>query len=118
MVGEYTVAYGGLLGITNVGFSLVVLVIVLYYIKSHSKLDELSRRFLFSGFFLGIHQVTFFLGDDFIYALTNTLFFISLFYSLIYIVRHNTVLNKKLEEHESSNTELKNRLDELKKEIT
>ena len=118
MEGVCATAYGGLLGITNVGFSLAVLAIVIYYIKARARLDELSRRFLLAGFFLGIHELTFFLKDDFIYELTKTLFFISLFYSLVYIVRHNTTLNTKLKEHEKSNTELKKRLDELKKEKT
>ena len=117
MVGDSAASYMGLLGITNIGFSLVVLAIVIYYVKARGKLDELSRRFLIAGLFLGVHELTFFLKDDFIYELTKTLFFIALFYSLVYIVRHNTATDKKLEDQESSNSEMKKRMEELKNEI-
>lgn len=106
--------YEGLIGIANVVLSLIVFAIVLYYLKVRSTLDELSRRFLLAGFFLGVHELTFFLKDDFVYELTKTLFFIALFYSLISVVR----IKEKLKDHEALNAELKKRLEELKKEIT
>jgi glycerol-3-phosphate acyltransferase PlsY len=110
--------YGGIIGVTNVILSLAVLIMLLYYFKFRATLDELSRRFLFAGLFLGIHELTFFLGDSFIYELTKTLFFITLFYSLIFVVRHNSAIQEKLTEQETFNTELKKRLEDLKKEIT
>jgi hypothetical protein len=117
MAGVCTAAYGGLIGLTNLTLSVIVFAILIYYFKVRSKLDELSRRFLLAAFFFGVHELTFFLVDDFIYELTKTLFFIALFYSLLYIVRHNVTLKEKLEEHETLNKELKKRLEELKKEI-
>lgn len=118
MAGFCAEGYEGLLVITNVGLSLAVLVIAVYYVKNRSKLDELSGRFLLSGFFLGVHELTFFLGDPFIQELTKTLFFITLFYALLFIVQRNAELEKNITEQEELNTELKKRLDELKKEIT
>ncbi|MEE8403547.1 MAG: hypothetical protein V3R93_07310 [Candidatus Hydrothermarchaeaceae archaeon] len=117
MTGGYAMDYGGIIGVANVALSLTVLAMLIYYFKFHSTLDELSRRFLFAGFFLGIHELTFFLEDPFVYELTKTLFFIALFYSLMFIVRHNTSLKEKLEKQETFNEELKKRLEELKKEI-
>ena len=118
MIGGCATEYGGIIGITNVILSLAVLIMLLYYFKARATLDELSRRFLFAGLFLGIHELTFFLGDTFIYELTKTLFFITLFYSLIFMVRHNSTLQEKLAEQETFNTELKKRLEDLKTEIT
>lgn len=118
MVGVCTAAYGGLVGITNLALGIVVLAILVYYFKVRSKLDELSGRFLLAGFFLGVHELTFFIGDAFVFELTKTLFFITLFYALIFIVRQNTALKENLTEHDEFNKELKKRLDELKKEIT
>jgi hypothetical protein len=105
-------------GITNIGLSLAVLAIAVYYVRTRSKLDEMSGRFLLSGFFLGVHELTFFLGDTFIQELTKTLFFITLFYALLSIVQRNAELEKNLAEQGALNAELKKRLDELKKEIT
>jgi len=110
--------HGGLIEIANAAFGLVVLAMLLYYLKFHRTLDELSRRFLVAGFFFGIHELTFFLGSTFVYELTKTLFFITLFYSLMFVVRHNSSLNEKLAEQETFNAELKERLKDLKKEIT
>ncbi len=117
MIGGCATEYGGIIGITNVILSLAVLIMLLYYFKLRATMDELSRRFLFAGLFLGIHELTFFLGDNFIYELTKTLFFITLFYSLIFVVRHNSAIQEKLTEQETFNTELKKRLEDLKKEI-
>ncbi len=118
MSGGSTIGYDGIVGIANVVLSLLVLIMLLYYLKFRSSMDELSRRLLLAGFFLGIHELTFFLGNSFVYELTKTLFFITLFYSLMFIVKHNIVLKEKLEENEMSNMELKRRLEEIKKEIT
>lgn len=117
MTGGCTVGYDGLIGVTNVGLSLAVLAMLLYYLKVRNTLDELSRRFLFAGFFLGVHELTFFLKNNLVYELTKTLFFITLFYALVFVIRHNVTLTEKLDEQEKFNQELKNRLDELKEEI-
>ncbi len=109
--------YEALVGFTNIGLSLVVLAIALYYFKMRSKIDELSGRFLLSGFFLGVHELTFFLGDLFVQELTKTLFFITLFYALVFIVQQNSSLEANITKQDMSNEELKKRLDELKKEI-
>jgi hypothetical protein len=118
MSGGSEAMYEGLVEVTNIGLSLAVLAIAIYYFKARSKLDELSGRFLLAGFFLGIHELTFFLGDPFVQELTKTLFFITLFYALIFIVQQNTALEEDITKHGISNEELKKRLDELKKEIT
>lgn len=118
MVGGCAAPYGGLIEIANVSLSLIVLVIALYYFAARKKLDELSRRFLLAGFFFGIHEMTFSLGDPFIQELTKTLFFLTLFYALIFIVQQNSALEKNLSEQEKFNQDLKERLEELKKEIT
>jgi glycerol-3-phosphate acyltransferase PlsY len=118
MIGGCAATYGGLIGLTNVGLSIAIFVILIYYFKLRTSLDELSRRFLLAGFFLGVHELTFFLGDDFVYELTKTLFFVALFYSLVYIVRHNVNMKEKLDEQNTFAEELKKRLEEVKKEIT
>lgn len=110
--------YEGMVEITNIALSLVVLGIAVYYFKVRNSLDELSGRFLLAGFFLGVHELTFFLGDVFVQELTKTLFFITLFYALVYIVRQNTAMEENLSEQDKFNEELRKRLNELKKEIT
>ena len=118
MLGGFITAYEGLVGITNLALSIVVLAILVYYFRVRSKLDELSGRFLLAGFFLGIHELTFFLGDPFVQELTKTLFFIALFFALIFIVQSNRALEENLTSQDKLNEDLKKRLDELKKEIT
>jgi heme exporter protein D len=103
----------GLIRITKIVFTLIVLALYVLYVLRHRRLDELSRRFLLSGFFFGIHELTFFMGDAFIYELTKMLFFISLFYSLLFIVRQNTNLKKELEEQKARNKKLKERTEEI-----
>ncbi len=118
MLGGIVTEYEGLVGITNLVLSVVVLAILVYYFRVRSKLDELSGRFLLAAFFLGIHELTFFLGDPFIQELTKTLFFITLFFALLYIVQHNKVLEENLTNQDKLNEDLRKRLEELKKEIT
>lgn len=118
MVGGCAATYEGIIEITNLALSLVVPAILVYYFRVRSKLDELSGRFLLAAFFLGIHELTFFLGDPFIQELTKTLFFITLFFALIYIVQHNKTMEETLTKQDELNEDLKKRLDELKKEIT
>jgi cell division protein FtsL len=118
MAGGYVPAYEGLIGIANISLSILVLAMAAYYFKVRSKLDELSGRFLLAGFFLGVHELTFFLGDLFVQELTKTLFFITLFYALVFIVQQNTSLEENITKQDVFNEELKKRLDELKKEIT
>ncbi len=118
MLGGQLIEYGGIIGVANVALSLAVLAMLIYYFKARSTLDELSGRLLLTGIFLGIHELTFFLEDAFVYELTKTLFFIMLFYSLVFIVRHNTTLKERLEEQNTFNTELKNRMEEIKEKVT
>ncbi len=120
---ELTMAIGHIseetiVGIANATISVAVLLILVYYLKFHTRLYELSRRFLFAGLFLGIHQLTFFLNNPLVYELTKTMFFLTLFYSLMFIVRNSEGLELKLLEQEKFNRELKARLDEIKKEVT
>lgn len=117
-MGGCATTYEGLVGFTNLALSIVVLAILVYYFRVRSRLDELSGRFLLAAFFLGIHELTFFLGDPFIQELTKTLFFITLFFALIFIVQSNRVLEENLTNQDKLNKDLKKRLDELKKEIT
>ncbi|MBU2560125.1 hypothetical protein KKA03_04440 [archaeon] len=117
MLEGYTTANEGLIGATNLVLSVVVILILFYYFRVRSRLDELSGRFLLAGFFLGVHELTFFLGDPFVQELTKTLFFISLFFALLYIVQHNKTLETNITSQNELNEELKKRLDELKKEI-
>lgn len=107
-----------IVGIANATLSAVVLLMLVYYIKFHNRLYELSRRFLFAGLFLAIHELTFFLNNPLVYELTKTLFFITLFYSLMFIVRNSESLEAALSEQERFNKELKERMDEIKKEVT
>lgn len=118
MLGGFTIAYEGLVGFTNLALSIVVLAILVYYLRVRSKLDELSGRFLLAAFFLGIHELTFFLEDPFIQEMTKTLFFITLFFALIFIVQSNRVLEENLTNQDKLNEDIKKRLEELKKEIT
>lgn len=105
--------YGAIVGITNVAFSLGILAILIYYIVVHRTMDELSRRFLLAGFFFGVHELTFFLGDAFVYELTKMLFFVALFYSLISVVTQNLTLKKELGEQRARNKELKKMAEEI-----
>lgn len=105
--------YEGIIGTMNIGLGLTVLIIMLYYFMTHKTLDELSRRLLLTGFFFGIHELTFFLGDSFVYELTKILFFITLFYSLIFLIRHNAILKERLEEQKVRNKELKGITEEI-----
>lgn len=102
-----------IIGITNVVFSITVIALLFYYIIGHKTIDELSRRFLLAGFFFGVHELTFFLGDDFIYELTKMLFFLSLFYSLLYVVTQNSDLRKELDEQKARNKKLKELTEEI-----
>jgi O-antigen ligase len=117
MLGGFTTVNEGLVGVTNLVLSIIVLAILMYYFKVRNKLDELSGRFLLAAFFLGVHELTFFLGNPFVQELTKTLFFITLFFALIFIVQHNMALEENLTKQEKLNEDLKKRLDELKKEI-
>ncbi len=105
--------YGGIVGITNVAWSLIIFAMLLYYLKARATLDELSRRFLFAGFFFGIHELTLFLGDAFVYEMAKILFFITLFYSFISVLRYNSTLQEKLTEQKGFNTKLKKNLEEI-----
>jgi hypothetical protein len=100
-------------GITNAVFSLAVFALYFYYILVHKKVDELSRRFLLAGFFFCIHELTFFLGNDFVYELTKMLFFMALFYSLVFVVTKNADLKKELEEQKERNDKLKKSVEEI-----
>lgn len=100
-------------GALNIVFTIAVFVIYFYYIAAHKSLDELSRRFLLSGFFFVIHELTFFLGDAFVYELTKVLFFISLFYSLLFVVTQNQDLKKELAEQKARNERLKETTEEI-----
>ena len=113
MLGGCATEYGGIIGITNVILGLAVVVMLLYYFKLRATLDELSRRFLFAGLFLGIHELTFFLGDTFVYEMVKILFFITLFYSFISVLRYNSTLQEKLTEQKGFNTKLKKNLEEI-----
>jgi multisubunit Na+/H+ antiporter MnhB subunit len=117
MLEGYTTANEGLIGFTNLALSVIVILLLLYYFRVRSKLDELSGRFLLAGFFLGVHELTFFLGDPFVQELTKTLFFIALFFALLFIVQNNKALEETLTNQGKLNEDLKERLDELKKEI-
>jgi Ca2+/Na+ antiporter len=76
-------------------------------------MDELSRRFLLAGFFFAVHELTFFLGDDFVYELTKMLFFVTLFYSLLFVVTQNSNLQKELEDQKARNKKLKEMTEEI-----
>lgn len=106
-------AFGNLIGITNTVFTILVVVLYVAYVLRHKRLDELSRRLLFSGFFFAIHELTYFLGNAFIYEMTKMLFFILLFYSLHFVVTENMALKKDLEEQRAHNKKLKNLAEEI-----
>ncbi len=102
-----------LIRITEIVFTVIVIALYVAYVLKHRKLDELSRRFLFAGFFFGIHELTFFVGDAFIYELTKMLFFITLFYSLAFVVTQNSTLQKELGKQKERNTKLRKITEEI-----
>jgi hypothetical protein len=93
-------AFSSLIGITNTAFT--ILVVVLYV-----------RRLLFSGFFFAIHELTYFLGNPFVYEMTKMLFFLMLFYSLHFVVTENTTLRMELDEQKVRNIKLKELTEEI-----
>lgn len=90
-----------------------IALLVAYYLYKAKELDEVSRRLLLVGLFFAIHELSFFLKDPIVFELTNTLFFIVMFYTLVYIA----TMNKKLEMKEVSDTEMLQRLEKLRKEL-
>jgi RsiW-degrading membrane proteinase PrsW (M82 family) len=110
-------AYEEVIWTTNIGFTVIVVILCLYYIMRSKRLDELARRLLLVGFFFAVHELSFFLFDTFIYELTKTLFFLTLFYALVYIISVNAQINKRLEKEERISKELKERLSRLKEEV-
>jgi Ca2+/Na+ antiporter len=106
---------GGLTGATNIFFTFVVFALYILYVVRHRKIDELSRRFILAGFFFGVHELTFFLGDPFVYELTKMLFFMALFYSFLSVVTQNMSLKKELDEQKERNAKLKERAEEISK---
>ncbi len=100
----------------NVALVVIVFSILLYYLANSKKLDELSRRILLVGFFLSVHELTFFLLNPFVYELTKTIFYMTLFYVLIYLITVNKETNKRLMEAEELGNELKRRVERRVKE--
>ncbi|MBU2560124.1 hypothetical protein KKA03_04435 [archaeon] len=115
MSGGAELGLGGLTGATNIFFSFAVFAIYILYVAKHRKIDELSRRFILAGFFFGIHELTFFLGDPFVYELTKMLFFMVLFYSFLSVVTQNMGLKRELDEQKERNAKLKERAEEIAK---
>jgi hypothetical protein len=109
--------YQDILLATNLCFSVVVLVLFVYYLGRHRRLDELSRRLLLMGFFLGVHELTSFLHDPLIYELTKVIFFLTMFYALLYVVSNNVRVTERLEQQMREFDEIKKRLDIIKEEI-
>ena len=103
----------GLIRITEIVFTVIVITVYVVYVLKHRKLDELSRRFLFAGFFFGIHELTFFLENALLYELTKMLFFITLFYSLAFVVTQNLTLQKELDKQKERNTKLRKITEEI-----
>jgi hypothetical protein len=106
-------AFSSLIGITNTAFTILVVVLYVAYVLRHKTLDELSRRLLFSGFFFAIHELTYFLGNPFVYEMTKMLFFLVLFYSLHFVVTENMALRTELDEQKVRNTKLKELTEEI-----
>jgi hypothetical membrane protein len=104
---------GGLVRLINYVLIAGIFVLLAYYLLRAKRLDEISRRLLLVGFFFAIHELSFFLNDPLIFELTNTLFFIVMFYALVYIAS----MSKRLEKKEEADAEMLARLEKLREEL-
>jgi hypothetical membrane protein len=103
----------GLVRLLNYVLIAGIFVLLVYYLLRAKRLDEISRRLLLVGFFFAIHELSFFLNDPMVFELTNTLFFIVMFYALVYIAS----MNKRLEKKEEADVEMLGRLEKLREEL-
>lgn len=104
---------GGLVRLINYVLIAGIFALLAYYLLRAKRLDEISRRLLLVGFFFAIHELSFFLDDSLVFELTNTLFFIVMFYALVYIAS----MSKRLEKKEEADAEMLERLEKLRKEL-
>lgn len=111
-------SYEGPIWALNLGLGVIIVILCAYYIARRRRLDALSRRLVLVGLFYAIHEMSFFLFDPVIYELTKTLFFLTLFYALAYIISMNLKIEKGLEEREKFAVEMKKRLERLKTAVS
>ena len=103
MIGE------GIFFSANMGIIGVVAVLLVVYIAKGKKMDELTRRLLLVGFFLAVHELSYFLLNELIYELTKTLFFITLFYAFAFVINMHVQNTERI--HETY--KIKNGLDDM-----
>ncbi len=92
MIGE------GIFFSANMGIIGVVVVLLIVYIAKAKRMDELTRRFLLVGFFLAVHELSYFLLNGLIYELTKTLFFITLFYAFAFVINMHVKSAESIQE--------------------
>lgn len=103
----------GFVRLVNYVFIAGILILLSFYLLRAKRLDEVSRRLLLVGFFFAVHELSFFLNDPLVFELTNTLFFIVMFYALVYIAS----MNQRLEKKEKADEELLQRLEKLREAL-
>ncbi|RMF89993.1 MAG: hypothetical protein D6733_05015 [Methanobacteriota archaeon] len=104
------IAYEALTEFITLFLTVAVLAVIVYSIRGFRLMEEWERRILIVVLFFAIHEMSFFLGEAFIYQLTNMLFVVALLYALAYVFS----FEKKLTEMEEQRKELLSYMEEIR----